>query len=54
MMKCIVPTSSDIRVSITHTKSNISQRRNNDTGIWEDKIMKKYMNGSSEMGTACV
>lgn len=39
MMKCITPTSSDILVPITHNKSNIPQRRNNDTEIRKNKIM---------------
>jgi hypothetical protein len=43
MMKCIMPTSSgaSIVVSITDTKSNIQQRRNNDTEIQKNKIMEQ-------------
>ena len=54
MMKCIMPTLSDILSPITYIKSNIPQRRKNDTEIRKDKIMEKNMNGSFEMGRACV
>ena len=56
MTKCIMPTSSDILAPITHTKSNVPQRRNtcNNTEIRKEKIVEKNTNFSSEMGRACI